>query len=51
MKPHRDWARLFVLLATICTPSGDRHNRFHFEYKLGKSIGTLTIVKPVSIQC
>jgi hypothetical protein len=34
--------------AQILSQSGDPRNGFHFEYKLGKSIGTLTI-SPLAI--
>lgn len=34
--------------AQILSQSGDPRDGFHFEYKLGKSIGTLTI-SPLSI--
>jgi len=36
-------AQLIAIGAQILSQSGDAHDGFHFEYKLGKSIGTLTI--------
>jgi len=36
-------AQLVVNGAQILIQTGDANNGFHFEYKLGKSIGTLTI--------
>jgi len=36
-------AQLVVNGAQILIQTGDANTGFHFEYKLGKSIGTLTI--------